>query len=154
MQQDKIKNKKLAILFWIFTAICFVIIFYFSNQSADESAAQSGILLKLIRAILGDNAFSDFIVRKCAHFLEYVGTCLVVNCALLFSKGKKQVPLAIAIASIYAITDEVHQIFVDGRSCEFRDWFIDTCGAITGAMIFLAIIFVISKIKSKLSHKG
>ncbi len=153
MQNDKLQNKKLAILFWILTAICFCIIFYFSNQSADTSANQSGILLRLIRAIFGDGAFSDFIVRKCAHFLEYVGTSLIINCALLFTKGKKQILPAIICTSLYAITDEVHQIFIDGRSCEFRDWTIDTCGAIVGAVAFVVLFLVINKISKKKSVK-
>lgn len=146
MQNDNLKNKRLAILFWILTVICFGIIFYFSNQSANLSANQSGILLELFRRIFGENAFSDFIIRKCAHFLEYVGTCLIINFAFIFTKGKKQIIQSIACASIYAITDEVHQIFIDGRSCEFRDWFIDTCGAMVGTILFVIIFLVICRI--------
>lgn len=144
MQQDNIKNKKLAILFWILSAICFGIIFYFSSRTADDSSEQSSFILNLLMKIFGTGALSDFIIRKCAHFLEYVGTCLLINCAWLFTKGERKMLLSIACASLYAITDEVHQIFVDGRSCEFRDWTIDTGGAILGAIAFL-VIFSIAK---------
>ena len=35
---------------------------------------------------------------------------------------------------IYAITDEIHQIFVIGRSGEIRDIIIDTCGSTVGIL--------------------
>lgn len=149
MQQELNKNKRLAYTFWTLSAICFVVIFYFSSRTADESAMQSASILDLIIRILGDNAVTDFIVRKSAHFLEYVGTCLLLNFAWLFTKGKKQELLAIGCASLYAITDEVHQIFVDGRSCELRDWGIDTLGAIVGTIIFLIIYKMINKMLKK-----
>lgn len=149
MQQDKIKNKRLAILFWILTVVCFGIIFYFSSRTADISAEQSSWILAFITKLLGENTLSDFIIRKSAHFLEYVGTCLIVNCAMLFTRGKRNLPISICITSLYAITDEVHQIFIDGRSCEFRDWGIDTCGAIVGAITFLAIYKIVEYIIKK-----
>ena len=39
----------------------------------------------------------------------------------------------------YAITDEFHQYFVDGRSCEIRDVCIDAAGIITGIIIMILI---------------
>ena len=33
---------------------------------------------------------------------------------------------------LYSISDEIHQIFVPGRSCELLDVFIDTCGSLIG----------------------
>lgn len=40
--------------------------------------------------------------------------------------------LAIAIAVAYAVTDEVHQLFVPGRSADVADWIADTAGALMG----------------------
>lgn len=37
--------------------------------------------------------------------------------------------LAIAISALYGATDEFHQLFVDGRSAEWRDLLNDTIGA-------------------------
>lgn len=125
------------------------VIFYFSSRTADESAMQSSILLKWMIEHFGDGVLTDFVVRKMAHFLEFTGLCVLFNSALVFTKGKRQVPLAILCTSLYAITDEVHQIFVDGRSCEVRDWAIDTCGAIAGAIGFLVIYIIIDKILKK-----
>lgn len=53
------------------------------------------------------------------------------------AKGKhsvwKLICLAVAIASLYGITDEIHQIFVPGRFCDPLDWMTDTAGALLGA---------------------
>lgn len=147
-------NKKLSTLFWVLTAICMAVIFYFSSRTANESAHQSSIILDFIIKIFGDNGFSDFIVRKSAHFLEFTGLCVLFNSAFYFTKGKKWIWQSIACTSLYAITDEVHQIFVDGRSCELRDWAIDTCGAITGAIGFIVLFYIIKLIIDKKQKKS
>ena len=69
-----------------------------------------------------------------------------MNFSLYFTRGRKSPVLAVILTSIYAVTDEVHQIFVDGRSCELGDWAIDTMGAIFGALGFLIIIITIERI--------
>mgnify|MGYP003188009641 FL=1 len=104
------------------------VIFYFSSRTATESAAQSHSILQWIKDIFGDNGVTDFIVRKSAHCLEYTGLCLLLNFAWLFTRGRRSMTVSVICASIYAISDEVHQIFIDGRSCELRDWAIDTVG--------------------------
>ena len=48
--------------------------------------------------------------------------------------------LAWLIAAAYAATDEVHQLFVDGRSGSFVDVCIDSAGAFLGVLC-LAIFF-------------
>jgi VanZ family protein len=42
--------------------------------------------------------------------------------------------LAIVAASIYGITDEVHQAFVPLRESSWKDWLADSTGAVMGAM--------------------
>ena len=39
------------------------------------------------------------------------------------------------IGTAYAVTDEFHQSFVPGRSCELRDVMIDSCGVLTGVLL-------------------
>lgn len=39
--------------------------------------------------------------------------------------------LAIALASVYGVTDEFHQSFVPGRMPDVMDWAVDTLGALT-----------------------
>ena len=39
----------------------------------------------------------------------------------------------------YSITDEIHQIFVSGRSGEIRDIIVDTCGSTVGILLNIII---------------
>ena len=43
--------------------------------------------------------------------------------------GIKRVLAVLFIVSIYGVSDEFHQYFVPGRSCDFLDWGADTLGA-------------------------
>ena len=139
------KNKKPAVIFWILAAVCLGLIFFFSSRNANESSAQSDFFLQLINKIFGDGKVSAFIVRKAAHFTEFMGTCLIMSAAFYFTLGKNRLYLPICFTSLYAVTDEIHQIFVKGRSCELRDWAIDTLGAILGAAIYFAIYHIIKR---------
>lgn len=146
MPKENDKSKSLAIFFWVCVGLCMAAIFYFSSQSADISARQSGFIRKIVESIFGISTATDFVVRKLAHFSEFLGLSLLANTALYFTCGRTRAFWGTAISSAYAITDEVHQIFVDGRSCQFTDWLIDTAGAVTGLVIFLIIYIFIGKI--------
>lgn len=61
-----------------------------------------------------------------------------------------QYPLTMSIlfSFLYACTDELHQIFVPGRSAQFRDVLIDTLGASFGIAITYLTIKFFAKIKT------
>lgn len=42
---------------------------------------------------------------------------------------------AVVLASVYGVTDEVHQLFVSGRTADPLDWAIDTLGALSGVLL-------------------
>jgi VanZ family protein len=42
----------------------------------------------------------------------------------------KQVGISVLIASLYGLSDEIHQYFVPGRSSEVLDWMADSIGAL------------------------
>jgi hypothetical protein len=62
-----------------------------------------------------------------------------------------QYPLTMSIlfSFLYACTDELHQIFVPGRSAQFRDVLIDTLGASFGIAITYLTIKFFKKIKTR-----
>ena len=43
--------------------------------------------------------------------------------------------IAWGIGTLYAVSDEIHQVFIDGRSCELRDIAIDAGGVLLGVLI-------------------
>ena len=146
MQQEKIKTA----ICWVLVFICLGVIFWLSSRTTVESAQQSGSILQYLIEIFGDNILTDFIVRKLAHFLEFTGLCLLMNIALYQTRKRKSFISATLLTSLYAVTDEVHQLFVEGRACRITDWAIDICGAILGTIAFAVIMLLISKVlKSK-----
>jgi len=91
-------------------------------------------------------------IRTAAHMLEYVplGVLIFLLMTSVFNinpKSKKNTSLAILsflLALIFALTDEVHQIFVDGRSFEFKDICMDMSGMVLG-FVLVAIPFAVYK---------
>ena len=71
----------------------------------------------------------DLVLRKVAHAAEYG----VLGALLLRALGRE--PAAIALGSLYAATDEVHQTFVEGRHGSPVDWAIDTAGVVAGVLV-------------------
>ena len=47
----------------------------------------------------------------------------------------RQVGISTLIASLYGLSDEIHQYFVPGRSTEVLDWVADSLGALIGAFL-------------------
>lgn len=90
------------------------------------------------------------IVNVAAHFTEYLvfGGLLVLAARRTWPAlgwGKLAL-VAIALASLYAVTDEFHQSFVPGRVCDPADWLTDTLGAALGAS---AAVLALEKMLAK-----
>ena len=72
----------------------------------------------------------DFIGRKLIHLGSYALLCFLWWRALRsVTNDRIAVLLAFVLASGYAITDELHQSFVEGRHGTPVDWAIDSAGA-------------------------
>jgi len=153
---------KKAIL-WILVIFISVQIFSFSNADSTSSAAIStkitGVIFRAVQGVFDvpqeqEAELFDFChkaVRKTAHFTEYA--CLVVSVYLLlscYSLKKIFSPLiSLLYCLVYAITDEVHQLFVDGRSGQVADVCIDFLGAVAGVLIVLCVKYLILHRKQK-----
>ena len=86
--------------------------------------------------------FSD----KTAHATEYAVLGVLLARALAgprwLSITFPSVVAAVALAALYGVSDECHQLFVPGRDFEVRDMMADAAGAsmATGALWLLGII--------------
>ena len=136
---NKYFTKKKYVINLLLIVIWMIFIFLMSNQPAETSDSQSlgiiSILSKLgidMSGIFGDIA--NFIVRKCAHFLEY----MILGFLIIKEDLKIKYIILIVIGSVflYACTDEFHQLFVSGRDGNLRDIFIDTSGGTVSALLF------------------
>jgi VanZ family protein len=78
---------------------------------------------------------ADTIGRKLIHFGEYALLCFLWWRALVgVTNARRAALIAFLLASAYALTDEYHQTFVDGRHGTPVDWLIDAAGAAAAAL--------------------
>ena len=75
----------------------------------------------------------NFFVKKSAHVIEYTILFLLWFRAL----GNKNPFQAIVFSLVYAFTDEIHQLFVPGRTGRLRDVGIDSIGMIISALLIV-----------------
>ena len=159
------KKTQIKILKIILIIIWMVIIFWFSGQQGEESGDTSRkFTIKIIQILTGKDLASDdpfvegiqFAIRKIAHFSIYaIGGFLIMNYEYTTDKAVKQKILySIAFGGGYAITDELHQFFIPGRSGNIFDVGIDTLGVITGTLIYFAIRKIIEVIIKKYKTKA
>lgn len=139
-------------------------IFFFSSQPAEQSQKLSdGLLDKLGRFLSFIPWFKDNggkKIRKLAHGIEFM--CLgLVSCLLfneLFTHDKnKTVRCGVfspVFCFLYACSDEIHQLFVPGRSCEWRDILIDCSGALVGAAAALVFVYLTDGKAGCSDHEG
>ncbi|MCP9471099.1 MAG: VanZ family protein [Nitrospira sp.] len=97
------------------------LIFYLSSQSHPEDQLPSFIGL-----------FSD----KILHAVEYAMLGGLFYRAFRWGTNEAAKPwaglLAVAAASLYGLSDEIHQAFVPNRESSGLDWLADSVGALVG----------------------
>ena len=138
--------KIILVLLWM------VMIFLLSNEEAVKSSKKSdGLIIKSVKLFTG-KSLSDqekekvlkylvFPVRKCAHLSLYLILGILVISLLreYMVINTKLVLLSLLICFLYACSDEIHQLFVPGRSGEARDVLIDTLGACLGVSFYYLV---------------
>lgn len=155
----KYKDKVLIVLAIIWMGV----IFMFSAQVSDESKSSSNkvtsAVVNTVISIKKENISEEkrqkiiedktFIVRKNAHFTEYfiLGLILILYLQTKEKLATKYIILAIIFCVLYATGDEIHQLFVDGRSCKIIDILIDTCGSSLAILGFTSIYKITTNLK-------
>ncbi|WP_416147517.1 VanZ family protein [Salipaludibacillus sp. HK11] len=142
------------IISWASVVLWMSLIFYLSHQPATESSELSTgiseVIIKMVESIAPNVDFHlqdlNHIVRKNAHFIAYFVLGVLTLNALRRSgiRGGRSVVIALIVCVLFAISDEVHQLFIPGRSGEVRDVLIDSVGSSTGIGVYLLISKLIS----------
>lgn len=126
------KNKRnlIIVIIWM------LIIFIMSSFNSTQSSNQSNFIVDIIANIFNitNTSTLSIIIRKLAHYTEYlILGILVIN---LNNNKNKGLYLSMIVCLLYAISDELHQSFAPGRSCQLVDVTIDFIGALTGIFIY------------------
>ena len=133
-------KKRISILLVV---LWMLFIFNMSSYNSIDSNNQSGFIVNIISNILNINDLDtlSFIIRKIAHFTEYFILGLFTQNMIHNYNKKKYISIIICI--FYAISDELHQSLIPGRSCQILDVIIDSIGSLLG--IYLLHIFFKTK---------
>lgn len=91
---------------------------------------------ELTRFYFGD---FNFWVRKMAHASEYAILLLLIRYGLAGEDSRSKFVIAFAATVAYAISDEIHQAFVPGRSAAVGDVVIDSAGALLCVLLLLTV---------------
>ena len=137
-------NKRAAFLWAAAALLCMVAIFVFSAFPAERSSGMSDSLVDWPFALfekwfgvsisLAAREFLHRFIRKAAHLLIFLllGVCAANTVRRAAWGGWRVFWISLCWCSLYAATDEFHQLFVPGRACMWQDWLLDTAGALIG----------------------
>lgn len=148
--------KKRVIISWAVVLLWMAVIFTLSSQpAADSNKLSKGITEVVLETVERINPEKDFdiddfnnIIRKNAHFFAYLFLGGIVLNALRLSLHRSWIYrafIAVAICGMYAVSDEIHQMFVPGRGAQLSDVLIDTSSAVVGIAISYVLFFGFSK---------
>ena len=134
--------KRFVLFILIILMMC--IIFKFSSSNGEESTKQSmgliGKTIGFVAEIINPDITEEekiilyekyhIPVRKLAHISEYFVLCLLV--CMFFSTYNisciKVIIYSFILCFLYACSDEIHQLYVPGRSGNIKDVFVDSIG--------------------------
>src|SRR5437868_14058964 len=120
-------------------------IFIFFASTGAFSAANTSLIVGPILRWLFPNiseeqlAIAHFITRKAAHVTEYA--ILGLLAARAFITSKQQLSnlwfwFALALVTLYALSDEYHQSFVPSRTASVYDSLIDMAGGMPDVLLY------------------
>lgn len=145
------------------------LIFFLSSQNASESSRLSGGFIEEVAQAFYSN-FEDktpdeqqkiiesfqFVARKSAHFCIFAVLGVFSFLSFISYRSLRlstRVIFSVLISCIYAASDEIHQNFVVGRSCEFRDFLIDSLGVLLGVFVCVLLVKIIKPLRFKTAYK-
>ena len=167
--QQSFKSVLLRNLAGVLAIVWMCVIFAFSAQSKEESSAVSESFT--YRVVSSTNFFfhldmndarvkevADAIegfVRKAAHMTEYgiLSVLLYIWIGQWSMSFLRRWGTAFGAAAVYAATDEIHQLFVAGRSGRFTDVCIDGLGAGLGIFVFILLVRIIRLVQAGKTRK-
>lgn len=165
---NKISKRKIIVLSAIAVAIiawCTTIFNLSGMNSESSNGASTGIVEKAISKVLDATneagitdahpddeklakaaVFINAPLRKVVHATVYFVLALLLLAIGRVIFGSKKYLLTCAITVLlcfaFAMTDEYHQTFVEGRTGQMLDVMIDTAGACVGTLLFCSYYLV------------
>ena len=157
-------RRKLAVIVCL---LWMAFIFYQSSQTSQQSNELSHEIVNYIGSqqkeetkvetpesmVIQESKWSfeqvNVFIRKSAHAFEFFILAILLAWVLIeyHISGWKVTVMTLLAVLLYAISDEFHQLFVEGRSARIFDVTVDFVGGVIG-ISFVQLILKIRQIKS------
>ena len=160
MERAGLQRTWVRILLTVLTLAVMGMIFFFSTETAEQSDETSGYFTRQVIDVL----YPDYakyekkqqqslydsiqtVIRKMAHYTEFAILGFLMRLCLesWFGKRKWLTPVSWGLSTLYASTDEMHQILIDGRSGQWTDILLDSAGVLSGVLIAVLVLFLVRK---------
>lgn len=140
-------------IFTIALFACVIFIFRNSLQNSADSSLRSQSVMAHLNAMLGHlhlGPLSEHIVRKLAHFSEYMleGFLLMLCLRVYTNRFVRYVSWPLLGGMATALMDETLQIWSPGRSSQVSDVWIDMAGVVSGLLIALVALLILRGVTS------
>ena len=126
-------NKK-KFIFWLPVILWAAIIFLFSSNPDPyrflPASWRSAVPLPTLT-----NSSAAELLGQFLHFLEYAVLAFLLARAF-YKTASTQSIYTVIIASLFAFSDEIHQLFVPGRAFQLIDLIIDFLGILFGVFLY------------------
>lgn len=154
-------NILLRVLFALTTVSIMALIFELSGQSASQSSAVSGSVIEKIVTLFpflqkGEEMSIvveslQHIVRSLAHLAIFfaLGSSISAFISTYEISGFLRFLISQIFCSLFAVSDEYHQKYVPGRSCQLIDILTDSLGSALGIAASLLVVFIANKLMNR-----
>ena len=143
-------SSRSLVRYWLPLLVWMLVIFSASSDrmSFEHSSRIIGPFVHWLLPHLSYEAVRAFVMfaRKCAHLTEYAVLALLIWRTLrkpaepnASSWGWPRAGMALALAALYAASDEIHQAFVPSRQGSVWDVLLDTSGAALALLCLWAV---------------
>ncbi len=89
----------------------------------------------------------ELLIRKAAHISLFFGLYILLFFGFLVGAKKEEYAVPYTISILYAMSDELHQYFVDGRGAALSDVAIDSLGVTTALFLCIFLVFVFKTLR-------
>lgn len=135
------KKKKLLMTVIVLIIIMGLIIFQSHKPIEDSTDISLGFADELVKIFNLENYNIEkinFFIRKSSHFISYmlIGILFMNIFYQKKIKLKNGILLSLILSFLFASSDEIHQLFVKGRSGQISDVILDMGGVAFGILIY------------------
>ncbi len=159
------KLKILRVVAWVMLIATAGIIFYFSHESQAATLETSAFLTDpFVEFFESGKDLDEYgawslqktvirTIRKFAHFLEFAQFGFFLCLVLVLYRVQHPWPFAILGSTVYAASDEIHQLIMGTREARVFDVGVDAAGATCGAALLLLLVYLWKKHRGRKAEK-